>query len=464
MGIAASLFFDSNDAEKQTLYRRVTPTETQYEEQQDRWNSLAEHMISDLAQRSGLTIRTWLQGSYKFGTQIRPVRSGEEFDIDLGVYFEWAGTADGGHLGPKDIKTMVQDCLQKVADEAVIEVVEPPKKRCCRIRFEGEFHIDVPAYHLDNESDTRMLATEDDNWENSDPKALYAWFVESFDDARRAKVRRAIKYVKCWAALKFALTSGRPSSTILTILVAEAACELPDEALISDDDALLQILRTIIDRLQGNRSILNPANPAEKLSDQLTTDEYDTFVRELTAFRDLASAALAQTDSGAAADKWSEAFEHFFPMPEEDLKKSTAEGRQLVVHGINPEVAVTATARNNPLRKWEGMNEIGPIPKDCTIVFRITNFGMMPAGAVVEWTVRNESNEAEYLNDLGHKAGVGLIATERSAYKGLHYMDCVIKLNGRIIGRRRIPVTITGAFMPRRNPTKPRYVALRGLR
>ena len=85
MGEAASYFHDANDAEKQTLHKRVTPNDSQFDEQQVRWNALADFMVDDLKERSGYAIRTWLQGSYKFATQVRPVRMNEEFDIDLGI-------------------------------------------------------------------------------------------------------------------------------------------------------------------------------------------------------------------------------------------------------------------------------------------------------------------------------------------------------------------------------------------
>ena len=67
MGITSSLFHAPSDPEKQTLDRRIRPTEVQFEEQQERWNALAEHLTNDLKERSGYAIRTWLQGSYKFG-------------------------------------------------------------------------------------------------------------------------------------------------------------------------------------------------------------------------------------------------------------------------------------------------------------------------------------------------------------------------------------------------------------
>ena len=79
--------------------------------------------------------------------------------------------------------------------------------------------------------------------------------------------------------------------------------------------------------------------------------------------------------------------------------------------------------------------------------------------------VRNEGREAENTNDLGHIAGRGLTAEERSAYRGTHYMDCVVKVAGQTVAMRRVPVTITGQVMPRRNPLlRPEWVKLRGRR
>ena len=467
MGIASSLFFSSNDAEKQTLHRRITPTQDQFEEQQERWNNLADYMTGDLRDRSECAIRTWLQGSYKFGTQVRPARKGNEFDIDLGVYFQWEGAAEDGVHGPNELKELVQESLGDYAADGVIEVVTPAKPRCSRICFDGDFHIDVPAYHLDPDRDARMLATEENGWENSDPKAQYLWFVGKFDDQTRAKARRQIRYLKIWAGLKCSNGADRPSSTLLTVLVAEAIDELSEDDLASDDDAVASVLEQIVDRLEWNRAVPNPAvDDYEDLAERLDDDAFDAFLGKLREFRDIANAALECADVVSAADKWSEAFEHFFPMPDEEELKKAAEGAgRLPVRVVTPEVHVQATARSNRSRQWADTNKIGPIPKDCDINYRITNPQDMPENAVIQWMVRNEGDEAEDINDLGHKAGHGLTAQERSAYKGTHYMDCVIRQHGVIVGMRRIPVTISGMFMPRRNPAnRPAWIRLRGRR
>jgi hypothetical protein len=105
MGIASSLFYSSNDTVKQTLHRRIIPSSEQMKEQQDRWNELADHLMNGLRAETGCPIRTWLQGSYKYATQIRPPRKGDEFDIDLGIFVCWSGQAETGPHKPDDCVT-----------------------------------------------------------------------------------------------------------------------------------------------------------------------------------------------------------------------------------------------------------------------------------------------------------------------------------------------------------------------
>lgn len=466
MGAAAGLFFSANDAEKQTLHRRITPSDDQFEEQQARWNALAEHLLSDLREQSGCSMRSWLQGSYKFGTQVRPPRMGDEFDIDLGVYFEWPGKPEDGEHDPAELRAMVQNSLAAYARkvEGVREVVVPPKARCSRIRYDNHFHIDVPSYHLDDARDARRLAAES-VWEVSDPKALYVWWKNELDDTRRPKARRHVRYVKSWAALKFEIDNGRPSSVMLTVLVAQAIASLKDEEVASDDDALGRIITIILERLQRNQKVPNPANTSEDLN-RLDADQRSAFINALAEFRDIADQASECNSEFEAATIWTQAFLHFFPMPEIDTVTETlAKDSSLPVPVNVPDIAVTATPRNNPQRIFRGTNRLGPIPKDCAIVFEVVDLWRLPQGTTVEWMVRNEGSEAEEVNDLGHAGGTDTRRVERSAYRGTHYMDCIFKRNGRIIAARRIPVEISGTTMPARNPArKPQWVQLRGRR
>ena len=462
MSIASSLFFDSNDSEKQTLNKRITPSSEQFNEQQERWNDLADYLTTRLRERSGYAIRTWLQGSYKFGTQVRPSRGGE-FDIDMGVYFLWKGNSEDGNYEPSVLRSFVQSALEKYSlshSDEIIEVTSP-KTRCCRIRYKNNFHIDVPVYHLNDDSDNRRLAT-DRGWEDSDPKAIYLWFRDSFEDQARRKIRRQVRYVKAWSALNFQEELESPSSILLTVLVAEAAKKLDPSKIKSEDETLYTLLGEIVSRLDNYKDVYNPVNEEENLS-RFSDEEMDKFIENLRSFFKVAERAVKQESTFSAADIWQEAFYHMFPFPDTFVEASS---KFLPVPVTLPEISVSAVAKNNPSLRFTGKNKIGPIPKDCNIEFKVTNPESFPAGSEVFWMVRNEGREAENTNDLGHSAGKGLDGSEYSAYRGTHYMDCIVKVLGRTVTMRRVPVIISGIEAPRRNPKKkPSWVPrLRGRR
>lgn len=467
MGIVSSLFFSSNDTERQTLHRRITPSAEQMQEQQDRWNELADHIMADLRTDTGCPIRSWLQGSYKYHTQIRPPRRGDEFDIDLGIFVCWQGQADNGPHRPSDLRKALHLSLQAytASTDAVRSLDNPPKPRCGRIHYNGDFHIDIPIYHLDPDADERTLAAAG-GWEVSDPKALYLWFKDKFDDADRARVRRHIRYLKCWAALKWRIDDGRPSSVLLTVLAVDAFARLNEDQIGADDDTLLALLRQIAVRIRRGRQIRNPVNPGEDLN-RLTGSQWTAFCDAIDAFIGVADPACAADNEIEAADFWSQPFGHFFPMPEVRTAVATdslTKSQSLIPFHL-PDVFVRAVGKKNPNIRLSGKNEIGPIPKDCSITFEIADPWKLPTGTTVNWVVRNEGDEAEYINDLGHRAGTGFTASESSAYNGTHYMDCILRQNGRIYGVRRIPVRISGISAPLRNPvTRPSWTNLRARR
>lgn len=463
MGIAAGLFQGNS---KNTLDWRIRPSDEQYEQQQERWNDLAAHLIEDLNDRSDYPINSWLQGSYKFGTQVRPAGKGQEFDIDLGIYFRWDGNPQDGDYDPIDLKGFVRDSLLEYAadDENEAEQVADSKARCERIHFDADFHIDVPCYHLDPTADVRHLATESDEWETSDPKAIYRWWKDSFENGNLPRLRRLVRYLKMWAALKFNEGDG-PSSILLTVLVGEAWDELDHEAISGDDEYLVAIVSVVVERLQRNPVVPNPVDRPENMNrlDRAKSDKFVDKVEDLLAIGERALAAPTKT---LAAEIWGEAFGHFFPLPEEDEEMAILEkaGGALVPVLFDPRVAIEARPTRDGARTFHGVNEIGPIPKNCDITFTLMNEHELPAGATLRWVARNQGDEAEDVNDLGHEWGDQREVGEQSAYRGTHYMDVSVRLDDRIIGRRRIPVKITGLALPVRNPPRPNWTKLRGRR
>lgn len=452
MGIAARLFFNASDPEKQTLTVRCTISEEQFDEQIDRWNALAEYVRDDLKQQTGYTAETWLQGSYKFRTQIRPVNTREEFDIDLGIYLN----VPDDHLDQHDsayFKDLVKQSVSRYAASIRDEIkgdIEI-KSRCIRLRYKNGFHIDLPVY-VRVESDASVMLAGKDDWEDSDPKALHTWFKTKFDEQLRPILRRHVKYMKAWAALKFP-EADRPTSIMLTVLVADVFQNLTPAQLEHDDETFHTIVAAIVDRLSRAYTVPNPANPGENLN-RLGNDKTEDLITALLNLQELTERALAQDSVLRSADIWQLAFFHLFPLPDQSIE-NPGQAPGLPALAFLPEIEVLAGPKNNALGpRFRGTNEIGPIPKDCSITFRLTNAESLPPGSVVNWYVRNQGREAELLNDLGHTNKSAHSVTETSSYKGTHYMDCIIRRDGFMIGRRQVPVKITGVSMPSRANTK----------
>ena len=460
MGVCASLFF-SSDASAETLDRRIRPTDTQQDEQQERWGNLAEFLQEYLSDATGLSTKTWLQGSYKFATQIRPATTDGEFDIDLGFYFEWAGEPEDGEYDASALKSLIQSACEayRTSHPEGVEQVAPPKPRCSRVHFAKQFHIDVPSYHLDKAQDIRHLATEKDGWEHSDPKAIYLWWKNSLSDDRlRAIARRVVRYMKMWSALKCA-EGQRLSSIALTVLVANAVAGIDPASWPGDDEGLVEVAEAIVERLNKSYSIINPVDQSEDLN---RLDERDTeaFANSLKNLVDVGSTALKATSVLESAEHWSEVFDHFFPLPDDDVYGQTASaGLPAIV--FDPIVEIVAVARKTG-QTWKGTNRIVGVPKDCDLTFILSNADRLPNGAIVRWVVRNTGREASSVNDLGHINGEGYAVEEHTSYKGTHSMDVSVKLDGRLIGRRRVPVTILGIDAVPRNPSKrPAFVTHR---
>jgi hypothetical protein len=461
MGVSSRLFYDAGDAEKQTLYRRCTLSEDQLDEQMERWNDLAEFLIDDLSRQTGHETDKWLQGSYKFRTQIRPLRTSGEFDIDLGFYFickkgTEASLKDHAYF-KEEVRKSITRFAKSIPDEVTGDVEAKP--RCIRLHYVNHFHIDVPVY-VRYESDLSVMLAGAEDWEESDPKAVYRWYKKTLAPARRAIARRHIKYLKLWTMLRLA-EDVRLTSIVITVLVSQIVARTDIKYLEQDDDAFRLIVAEIAEQLSGSPSVKNPANTAEDLN-RLGADKTEDLVGELSKLQILAERALGHGSELQAADAWQEVFAHHFPFPEVvevDSKGTPVAGQSgLPAVVFTPEVEIIATPRNNAAGpRIRGVNGINAVPKDCSLTFRLLNASALPSGSTVSWIVRNEGLEAELKNDLGHENKPGIVTTDRTAYKGKHHMDCMVRKDGFLIGLRRVPVQIIGISMPLRNAVKNRW-------
>lgn len=458
MASAASLFHSDN-AELETLNRRVRPSDGQREYLLEHKNELAAWLASDLDDL-GMEVSHFIQGSYKFHTLIRPLKKGDEYDVDLGLYFKGRPHTD---VDPVELREAVQRSLRRYsAENEEIHSIEEPKERCCRAKYKQSFHIDVPVYQETPAGRDVRLATLSKGWERSDPSAMIAWFDNAIGGiaANRAIIRRLIRYLKAWSALTFRSPAIGPSSLMLTILVVDAFRQVvadDDE----DDDALAKVVGAIYQRLISDRVVPNPIQgDSDDDVNRLSEQDHGHFLEKLAALANVSDRAVCCEDVSEAATIWSEAFSYVFPLPE-DLGVLAASQNGLSVP--TPDIAIKMSAANSNAvdRTFRGQVDHARIGEGMT--FEITNPEVIPNGAQVRWVVRNSGNDALSTSDLGHVTpDDGTFRQfERAAYRGRHFMDCEVWLHGRLRSVTRVPVTIDRIAMPpRTRATRPAYTKL----
>lgn len=445
MASAADLFH-STSGDTETLDRRIRPSDSQRDYLLEHKNELATWLTSDLDDL-GMEVSTFIQGSYKFHTLIRPLKLGDEYDVDLGLYFKGKphGVVDPGELR----ETVQRSLIRFSAGNAEIQVIEDPKERCCRAKYTKSFHIDVPVYHETPAGRDVRLATISKGWELSDPSAMLDWFQNSIsgDAADRAMIRRLIRYMKAWSALTFRHPAVGPSSLMLTILVVDAYSDVVTNE-DQDDDALAKIAKAIYERLVLDKMVPNPI-PGDSDNDvnRLSEEDHANFMEKLAKLVDTSDRAVGCEELSEAAVIWSEAFSYVFPLPEDLGILATSQ------HGViipTPEIDIKISPANSNAveRVYHGQVDHAHIGQGMT--FEIANPEVIPNGARVKWVVRNSGNEALSTSDLGHVTDDdgSLRQWKKAAYRGRHFMDCEIWLHGRLRSITRVSVTIDGSVMP----------------
>lgn len=438
-----------------SLYSKVVPTDQQYETLQLAWNELRDFLIPYIRKTHAYTLKTWIQGSYKYRTLIRPLAKEESYDLDLGVYFlteEVEGTS------ASSLREMISDGLTAYMEVCEnVKKIEKQRKRCLRIVYKDDFHIDIPVYILDEDSDLRTLAVLPDDWEQSDPKQLYMWFKQTVPESERPAVRRLIQYIKGWAIVAFRLNQGAAISSITTtVLAARFYSSLPSTFISwNDEERLIEFVKWMKNELAEEFRVNNPINLTENLcrienaNKSFTTDKIN-----------ILRAAVEQAEAAETCDEaiiaWEQAFGYLIELPTDVdvLLAETSDFAKSYLPVVAPtfklpsiRIKVLSKDKKTVLRTC--INAVANLTKENSLDFSIENAHELPPNSRAIWTVRNGGQEASDVFDLGHithAASLNQTIHETIAYTGRHFMDCAIVTGAKVHSLVRVPVHVGGLF------------------
>lgn len=235
----------------------------------------------------------YIQGSFKMQTMV--LGNDGTYDVDLGIYFL---------TNPNVAAFTVQNYVASAVKGHTLGGTEH-RKKCIRVKYSGDFDIDLPVYYKTIYDTNPFLATKT-TWQKSDPKELCDWFEKQRKlKDNNGQMLRLIKYFKRWAAIR---TKKMPSGIAFTVWVAENY-----KANSRDDVAFFETARAIKSRLSWGVSCRNPATPFDDLISKLDSIQRRNFLDALDNLIAEAEMALKQESHQKALAIWNKHLGSKFP-------------------------------------------------------------------------------------------------------------------------------------------------------
>ena len=279
----------------------------------DRIESAISHLkkfVRDDNPISAVFIDLFEQGSWALTTAIRPLNEQDEFDVDLVLLLE-VGLLPHHRRSPENVIAWIADRLRTDDDyEGKVSI----KKRCVRIDYAGEFHLDiVPAAPVADGilKPVRVPNRENGTWQVSDPLGYADWFkyVSSTCDGMLPSVVKSAKY---WQSLKVADRS-RPRSILLTTLLGQRVAI--DH--LTEPEVFVTTLENLSDYLNSLSAvpwIANPTLSSEDLARDWTVEQFEVYRAKLGSAVMKGQKALEEPDSQKSAKLWRDLFGRAYPL------------------------------------------------------------------------------------------------------------------------------------------------------
>jgi hypothetical protein len=301
------------------------------------------------------------QGSYAMKTMVQ--HDDNKYDIDDGVYFDKDQLVGerGGEMTALAVRQMVRDAV----DDGSFATAPEVRKHCVRVFYQAGYHVDLPIYRKVEEKDWLgnvkshfELASTD--WKRSDARNVTEWFegqnASLSPEGDKDQMRRICMYLKKFAQSRPSWSSQVTTGFVITKLVSECLKAKPER----DDQALLETMKAILNRLKWNLEVSHPVTPNEKIS-KGSDDAKIAFFRDRLedAIGWLKPVESSDTTKTKALDAWDKMFNtDFFSNLDVATESKAEDGTISRIYGAAASIlggnSATA-AKSKPVSK-EGSN------------------------------------------------------------------------------------------------------------
>ena len=209
-----------------------------------------------------------------------------------------------------EARQMVRDAL----DDGSFNTKPEVRTKCVRVHYNAGYHVDIPVYRIRIEkdlfgNDVEIAELASTDWTRSDARDVTKWFnreneKQSPDTDHGRQLRRLTRDIKKYAQSRESWADKILSGFGITKLVTECF----RASATREDEALVNTLRAIRDRLDLNLEIKHPVTPNETIT-KGADDARAKFLRDkikegLETLKVLDDPSCTHTQALAAWDKF----------------------------------------------------------------------------------------------------------------------------------------------------------------
>lgn len=264
------------------------------------------------------------QGSWVYNTLNRPAQSGQQLDLDDGMYVPMSMVKGSPALASAVLFSVVERILAALC-KAEGWTLFTKKNICVRVILDAEAHLDLNIYAIPDEKMVLLekamksagvnaldaatartapmrldpkeiyVAHRKKGWEQSDPLELEEWFLKAASrHSAWVDLRRVVRYLKAWRDLHW--SECRLSSLVLMVCAVEALDDAQNRPLSGrDDDGLLVVARALHHKLSG--PIYNPVIKDRRLEEWETLERSGFELKARVLMNEIEGALNHETDS-----------------------------------------------------------------------------------------------------------------------------------------------------------------------
>lgn len=233
-------------------------------------------------------------GSVRIMTTVKPFGR-EEFDLDIAIHLKY-GT-------PHSPERIYNELRRRLNEHGLYRDVLEAKNRCIRLKYAGDYHMDILPGVQEVEYDRNRIMVPDrelGSWVSSNPRGYADWFIaksnlvkESLlekalraenlpvdDFSKKKPLQRGVQLIKRYRDIYFQKDDSYKTSSVILTTIAGQFYQ-GEDSIFNTVDNIVSTIQNSIGQSYGRLKILNPVNADEDFTDKWDKEPeyYEAFKR-----------------------------------------------------------------------------------------------------------------------------------------------------------------------------------------